>query len=115
MTSDTQVDPATEPVDPTVEPADDKTERSNKLRQAYSAATTRLREEHRDEFDTLYSQEAQDRGVDYTPRLTPEQKAAQEMAELLEKFPNLREQFTPDPDEEPVVPDNPQDHAPGQS
>lgn len=111
MTSDTQVDP-------TVEPADDKTERSNKLRQAYSAATTRLREEHRDEFDTLYSQEAQDRGVDYTPRLSPEQKAAQEMAELLEKFPSLREQFTPDDDTTddggPVVPDNPQDHAPGQ-
>lgn len=83
-----------ETVDETVPAADDKTERSSALRKAYGNATTRLREEHRAEFDALYSQEAEALGVDYTPKPTPEQKAAAEIDDLLERFPTLRDRFT---------------------
>lgn len=71
--------------------ADTQSERSTLLRQAYGAATARLREGHREEFDQFYAEEAQKRGVDYTPRLTPEQKAEQEFLRLLEQHPHLRE------------------------
>lgn len=73
----------------------DKSERSNKLRKAYGNATTRLREQYRTEFDALYSQEAEALGVDYTPRLTPEQKAQQEFDALLEQYPNLAQRVQP--------------------
>jgi len=65
--------------------------RSALLRQAYGAATTRLRESHREEFDRLYAAEATQRGVEYTPRLTAEQKAEQEFQRLLEQYPHLAE------------------------
>jgi hypothetical protein len=68
--------------------------RNTLLRQAYTAATSRLRDGHRDEFERLYQQEAQNRGVEYTPRLSPEQKAEKELADLLEKHPHLREKIT---------------------
>lgn len=78
-------------------------ERQRKLRQAYSTATTRLREQYRTEFDDLYSQEAEALGVDYTPRPTAEQKAEQELTALLEQFPHLAEKvranFGPSDDE----------------
>lgn len=73
----------------TAEQQDEKQERSQKLRQAYGQATTRLRETHREEFDSLYAQEAQALGVDYTPRLSPEQKAEQQLRALLEENPWL--------------------------
>lgn len=74
-------------------------DRGVKLKQAYSAATTRLREEKRSEFDKLYAEEAEKRGVTYTPKQTPEQKAAQELQEILTNFPHLREQFSEQPPE----------------
>lgn len=91
--TDTPTDPnPDEPTGPDAPNGND--ERSRKLKQAYRNAMSRLREDNRSEFDTLYSQEAQALGVEYTPRLSPEQKAAQELADLLEKFPALRDQFT---------------------
>lgn len=63
------------------------------LRKAYGLATTRLRERHRDEFQALYAEAAEELGVEYKPRLTPEQKAEATVAELLEKFPHLRDQL----------------------
>lgn len=73
-----------------------ETEKSRQalLREAYGAATTRLREARREEFDSLYVQEAQARGVDYKPKPTAEQKAEAELAELLEKFPHLRDKVS---------------------
>lgn len=65
--------------------------RNTALRQAYTAATSRLRDAHRDEFERLYQQEATNRGVEYTPRLTPEQKAEKQLADLLREHPHLRE------------------------
>ena len=84
---------------PVVEDAEEGTEkqsggRNTLLRQAYTAATSRLRDAHRDEFERLNQQESQNRGVDYTPRLSPEQKAEKELADLLERHPHLRDKIT---------------------
>jgi hypothetical protein len=64
------------------------------LRQAYGTATQQLREQHRDEFEDLYTAAAKELGVNRTPRLTPEQKAEQEFDELLAEFPHLRDRLT---------------------
>lgn len=68
---------------------DSTTDRANRLRKAYTNATTRLRESRREEFDALYAEEAQKLGVDYTPRPTAEQKAEQEFDALLAAYPHL--------------------------
>lgn len=68
-------------------------ERNSRLKKAYSNATSRLREEQRNEFDRLYSEEAKKLGVVYTPKPTAEQKAKQELEDLLAKFPHLRDQL----------------------
>jgi hypothetical protein len=66
-----------------------KADRQKGLNAAYSAASKRLREAHQDEFNSLYQQEAADRGIEWTPKATPEQKAEQEMQALLAQFPHL--------------------------
>lgn len=67
----------------------DQENRSKLLTKAYGIATARLRSENKETFDRYYSEAAKDLGVEYTPRLTPEQKAKQEIADLLTKYPNL--------------------------
>lgn len=74
---------------PQVEETEEQ-KRGRLLKQAYSSATSRLREAHKEEFDGFYQEEAEARGVEYTPRPTAEQKAEAELASLLEKFPHLR-------------------------
>lgn len=70
----------------------DKESRSTLLRKAYGEATQKLREAHRDEFDTLYEQSAKRLGVtDYKRKPTPEEKAKEEVERLLTQFPGLRE------------------------
>lgn len=69
-------------------------DRATKLRQAYTTANTRLREQYRDEFDSLYSQAAEELGVTYTPKPKPEQKAEAELQRLLTEFPHLRDKIT---------------------
>lgn len=71
----------------------DKTERGKKLRQAYTNATTQLREAHREEFDNLYAKAAEALGVDYTPRPSAEQKAEEQISTLLDEYPHLRERL----------------------
>lgn len=93
MTQDST--PEVEPTTEGTESADEK--RSSLLRKAYGAATTRLREQYRTEFDALYSQEAEALGVEYTPRLTAEQKAEQQMQALLAEFPHLAEKVAQQP------------------
>ena len=61
-------------------------------REAYSAAETRLRNEYQDRFRELVIEEAGKRGVQYTFKKTPEEKAAEQMKALLEQFPDLRQQ-----------------------
>lgn len=71
----------------------DSNDRNTKIRQAYSAAAKRLREAHKQEFDTLQAEEAQRLGVDWKPRPTNEDKAARQFAELLRDNPGLAEKF----------------------
>lgn len=70
-------------------PDDKSAERGTALRKAYGTANTRLREAHREEFDNLYAEAAAELGVEYTPRLTAEQKAEQEFSALLREYPHL--------------------------
>lgn len=66
-------------------------ERDKRLQKAYTSATQQLRDNHRDEFNDLYQKYAEEQGVEWKPRLTPEQKAEAEYDRLLEQYPHLRE------------------------
>lgn len=74
---------------------DTKTEAARKtaLRAAYTAATSRLRTEHQEEFNLMYSEEAKARGVEWRPRPTTSEKARTELAALLSEHPELFEEI----------------------
>jgi hypothetical protein len=63
------------------------------LRQAYGAATQQLRENHRDEFEDLYTKAAANLGITRSPRLTAEQRAEQTIEGLFTEHPHLRDRF----------------------
>lgn len=75
---------------------DEQLDRSAALRKAYASATARLRAENREQFEKFYGEEAAALGVEYTPRLTAEQRAEREFEELLEQFPHLRDKVRDD-------------------
>lgn len=73
----------------------------------YSEALSELREKHEPEFQQILGRKYADAGFTYKPRLTPEQRQAKERAEklaaarkraakLLEDYPELRAEFTPE-------------------
>jgi hypothetical protein len=68
-------------------------DRSSLHRQAYGAATRRLREAHRAEFNALMQEEAKGLGLDWKPKPTDAEKAAAQVAALLAAHPELREQM----------------------
>lgn len=68
-------------------------DKSSGLRKAYGAATKRLREAHRDEFNQFMQAEAKTLGIEWSPKPTDEQKAATQLAALLADYPGLREQM----------------------
>jgi len=53
---------------------------------AYSAAEKRLREAHADEFHQYMAEECIKVGVDYVRKLTPQEKAAAQIAALVAQF-----------------------------
>jgi hypothetical protein len=57
--------------------------------EAFSEATTTLRENHRDEYNDLVQRAMRKRGVVWAPRLTPAQKAADEAKRLLAQHPEI--------------------------
>jgi transcription initiation factor TFIID subunit TAF12 len=63
-------------------------------RAAYSAATTRLRDQHRDDFNILLREEMARRNVEWAPRPTDQQKAERQVNDLFEKYPELKVKFT---------------------
>jgi hypothetical protein len=69
-------------------------ERDKRLQKAYTAATQRLREAHRDEFNALYETAAGEQGVEWKPRQSPEQKAEAEFDRLLADYPHLKDRVT---------------------
>ena len=72
---------------------DSKKDREKALGKAYSKATATLRDRHRDEFNGLYQAEAKEAGIDWSPKLTDEQKAEQELAKIIETYPHLAERL----------------------
>lgn len=74
-------------------------EREKRLSSAYNRASQALREAHRDEFNTLYSEHAAELGVQWSPRLKPEERAEQELLTIFEAFPHLRERYAAGEDE----------------
>lgn len=72
---------------------DDVTEKD--LRSAaYSAANKRLRESNPEQFKQFVGEEMKARGVDWTPRLTPAERARAEVQRLLTEHPELADEFT---------------------
>ena len=79
-----------------------KAAREKALSKAYNTASQTLRETHRDEFNKLYQEAAEALGVEWSPRLSPLERASQQMDTLLDEFPELRERLTqPDPAQAP--------------
>lgn len=71
----------------------DAAERDRLLSQAYTAAQSRLREAHKDEFNGLYQAEAKSRGIDWQPRKSKEEQALDQISELLAQFPGVAEKL----------------------
>lgn len=95
--------------------ASDSEARKTALRTAYGQATKRLREAHREEFNTLYSEAAKENGVEWSPRPTEEQQAEALFDDLLVKYPQLRERVSTetednDEDKEGATDDGSHDH-----
>lgn len=74
----------------TTEKSDNK---SALIRKAYSAATAKVRDAHRDEFNAFMVEEAKALGVDWKPKPTEEEKAKAQLDALLAEHPHLREQM----------------------
>lgn len=72
----------------------ESTDRDALLKASYQSALKRLREEHIDRFNALRVEEAQKRGIEWTPPKTERDKAAEKMAALLAEFPDLAETVT---------------------
>jgi hypothetical protein len=73
--------------------SDENKKGPNLALQARNAATAALIEAHQDEWDDLMEAECAKRGVTWSRPLTAEQKAANDIAVYLDKFPHLREQI----------------------
>jgi hypothetical protein len=65
---------------------------NNPLR-ARNAAVATLIAAHEDEFHDYMEKEHEARGLTYSRPLTPEQKAANDIAAILDKYPHLAVQF----------------------
>lgn len=70
-----------------------KASRQAVLNQASAAAMATIKAENIDRFNELMIKEAQDRGEKWSPRLTPEQRAEQDLADLIARFPNLADKI----------------------
>ena len=79
-------------------------QRQQALKESYTAATKRLREEYPIRFNALRVEEAAARGVVWTPKPTAAQKAAEQVRSLIEQY-GLSDQFTIVEDEEDEVAD----------
>jgi hypothetical protein len=62
-----------------------------KLQRARSAAVSRLRDENRERYNALLTEEAEKRGITWKPKPTKKEKAAEQMRRLLEEYPELAE------------------------
>lgn len=77
-------------------------DKSKALSAARQAATTRLIDAHRDEFNGYMTEEATARNVEWKRKMTPAERAEKELADLVKANPALaeilRQQYgSPDP------------------
>ena len=73
-----------------------KNDEASRARQkVYYSARQRLIENHADEYRTLLNEEADKAGVTLSIRKTPEEKAEEQLAALLEQFPHLQAKVEP--------------------
>ena len=68
-------------------------DREQVIRAAYTAAGRRLRDAHHDEFIEYQIEECKERGLDWKPRETPEQRAASEFDRPLTEYPFLKDRL----------------------
>jgi hypothetical protein len=66
-------------------------------REAYGAATSKLRDKYRDEFNELMAEEARARSIEWSPRLSEVEKAERQIADLLALHPELAARFSDAP------------------
>lgn len=59
------------------------------LRKAYGAATSRLRDAHREEFNTLMGEETGKVGIEWSPRLSAEDKKKADLRAAIAADPAL--------------------------
>ena len=71
----------------------DSAERNRLLGQARQAATQIVLTNHREEFEGAYVAEAAARGVDYKPRPTKKDRDREQLLQLLQDNPELREEL----------------------
>jgi hypothetical protein len=62
-------------------------------RQAYSAATTRFRNENRPAFDKILAEEMKKRGIDWSPKPTETERARAQVEEIFAAHPEIREEL----------------------
>lgn len=91
----------------TADAAAEREKRDKALKEAYVAATKRLRDQHQDEFNGYRQLEAAERGYEWKPRSSPEEKAAAELQRLIAEFPHLVNQVTAAPVPQTEVEDGP--------
>jgi hypothetical protein len=83
-------------------PSTDQQDRDQIIRAAYTVAGRRLREAHHEEFLKYQIAECKERGLDWSPKESPEQRATAEFDRLIEQYPHLRHRLPLDdaaPDE----------------
>lgn len=77
------------------QPTPDKAETDADLKsKAYSRATTRLRTENPDLWNTVLGEEYRKVGIDWTPKPTEAQKAKRQIDDLLARHPELLAEIT---------------------
>lgn len=70
--------------------------RQKALNAATAAANKRLKESHLDEWNKYMAEEAEQRGQEWSPKKSPEQRAEEEVARLIEQYPHLAEKIKND-------------------
>ena len=70
------------------------------LASATNAANKRLREAPQDEWNGYKSEEAKERGVEWSPRKSPKDKAREDLRRLLAENPDLLDEITEDDEDE---------------
>lgn len=89
---------------------DGKKTKKDLHREAYGAAMSGLRNAHPVEFATLRQEEATKRGLDWKPKPSERERAAEQLAQILSTFPDLANQSFDDavnpegPDADPIMP-----------